>query len=156
MNKATFLINSLSSGGAEKVLRIIVEELVKKYSERVVFLPLFALRLKKYIKLHHIKLIRSYSYRANYINAFVKLFESNHKVQTVNYGIISRYLKKGLMGKLNIIFISFLYSQVDLIALISKIMRYYVNKLCSFNTKQNPFNIEKIRQLSNEKVDDFK
>jgi len=39
MNKITFLINSLSSGGAEKVLSVIVEELVKEnYKVRVIFL----------------------------------------------------------------------------------------------------------------------
>lgn len=38
MQKSTFLINSLSSGGAEKVLSVLANELIKSYKVEIVFL----------------------------------------------------------------------------------------------------------------------
>ena len=193
MNKITFLINSLSSGGAEKVLSVIIEELVKeKYSVRVIFLEknefyklpkevekvylsnftgkenalikflflsLFAWRLKRYIKLHNIKLIQSHIFRSNYVNLLAKLFGSNHKAQIVIAGIIGAYKNRKLIGKFNLYLIKKLFSKADLIIWKSKRMQYDANSLFNFNTKQivinNPYHIEKIKKLSTEKIDDF-
>ena len=193
MNKITFLINSLSSGGAEKVLSVIVEELVKEnYKVRVIFLeknefyelpkevekvylsnftgeenslikfislPLFAWRLKKYIKSHNIELIQSHVFRANYVNVLAKLFGANHRAQIVIPGIISAYKNKKLMGKINLCLIKKLFPKADLIIWKSKRMQYDANKLFNFKTNQiiinNPYNIEKIKQLSNEEIEDF-
>ena len=128
MNEVTFLINSFSLGGTEKVLSVIVEELVKeKYNVRIIFLekdefyelpkevekihlsnftgkenalikflflPLFAWRLKRYIKLHNIKLIQSHIFRSNYVNILAKLFGGNHKAEVVVTSLISNYKKK--------------------------------------------------------------
>jgi len=191
--KITFLVNSLSSGGAEKVLSVIANELVKKYEVEIVFLeknefyeldkrikktylsefdgsesgikkllylPILAWRLKKYIKKNNIKLIQSHLYRANYINILAKLFGAKHKTQIVNAGVISRYLKEGFIGKINLFLIRNLYKKAEVIIWKSKGMQIDVNKLFKFINKQiiinNPYDIKKIEQLSGEKIDNFK
>jgi len=193
MSKVTFLINSLSLGGAEKVLSVIVEGLIKeKYDVRVIlleksefyeppkevekvylsnftgkenalikflFLPIFAWRLKKYIKLHNIKLVQSHIFRSNYINILAKLLKSNHEAQIVITSIISTYKSRGLLGRTHHFLRKKLFSKADLIIWKSKRMQYDSNSLFNFKTKQivinNPYNIEKIKKLSNEKIDDF-
>ena len=192
MQKLTFIINSLSSGGAEKVLSVIANELVKKYEVEIIFLeknefyeldkrvkktylsnfngnengikkllylPILAWRLKKYIKKNNIRLLQSHLYRANYVNVLAKLFGSNHKAQIVNAGVISRYLKEGITGKINLFLIKHLYKKANLIIWKSKGMQIDANELFNFRNRQiiinNPYNLEKIEQLANEKIDDF-
>jgi len=194
MNKAIFLINSLSSGGAERVLSVIVEKLVKEKCDvriiflekkefyklpkevkkihlsnftgkenaliKFLFLPIFAWKLKKYIKLNNIKLVQSHIFRSNYVNILSKLLGSNHEVQIVITSILSAHKKRGLLGKINYFLIKTLFSKADLIIWKSKRMQYDANNLFNFNTNQvvinNPLNVEKIQKLSTEKIDDFK
>jgi N-acetylgalactosamine-N,N'-diacetylbacillosaminyl-diphospho-undecaprenol 4-alpha-N-acetylgalactosaminyltransferase len=193
MQKITFLINSLSSGGAEKVLSVIVGELIRqKYGVEVIFLeknefytlpkevkktylssfdgsesgikklfyiPLLALRLKKYVNKNSIDLIQSHIFRANYVNVLAILFGSIHKVQVVTAGRVSRYKELGFTGKINLLFIKYLYPYADLVISKAKGMQEDIQSLFHFTNRQivinNPYDIEKIEQLSNEKVVDF-
>ena len=192
MQKITFLINSLSSGGAEKVLATIANSLVNDYYVEIIFLeknefykldkrvkktylsnfngnengikklfylPILAWKLKKYIQKNNIKLIQSHVYRANYINVLAKILGAKHKTQIVNAGRVSRYKEQGLLGKLNLFLIKYLYSRADLIILKSLGMQDDMQKLFHFTNKQivinNPYDIEKIEKLSFEKVEDF-
>jgi len=194
MRKVTFLVNSFSFGGAERVLSVIVSELVKqKYEVEVIslernefyqlpkevkktylsdftgkesglkkllYLPIFAWKLKKCIKSNNIRLVQSHLYRANYVNLLAKLFGANHKTQIVNAGVISRYKKEGLVGKINLFLIKKLYPKADLIIWKSKGMQIDANRLFNFYAKQivinNPYDIKKIQNLAKEEIKDFK
>ena len=193
MQKITFLINSLFSSGAEKVLSILADEFIKqKYEVEIIFLeknefynldkkikktylsdfngsensikkllyiPILAWRLKKYIKQNNISLIQSHIFRANYVNILTKLFGSKHIVQVVTAGRISRYKELGFNGKINLWLIKHLYPKADLIISKAKGMQDDMNKLFHFQNKQivinNPYDIEKIIALSAEDVGDF-
>ena len=193
INNIIFLINSLSSGGAEKVLSVIVNELVNQgYKVEIIFLeknefykldnrvkktylsdfngdessikkllyiPVLAWRLKRYIKQNNISLIQSHIFRANYVNVLAKLFGSNHIVQVVTAGRISRYKELGFNGKINIWLIKYLYSKADLIISKAQGMQEDMQKLFNFNNKQivinNPYDIKKIVALSKEDITDF-
>jgi len=192
-NKITFLINSLSSGGAEKVLSVIATELVKQGFEvevifleqnefyelpeevkktylsdfngresgirKLLYIPVLAWKLKKYIQQNKIMLIQSHIYRANYVNILAKFLGSNHKAQIVNAGRVSRYQELGLNGKINLWLIKQLYAKADL--LISKAigMQEDMQTLFDFSNQHivinNPYDIVKIEKLACEKVTEF-
>ena len=190
--KIVFFINSLYSGGAEKVLSTIITELsnqnydielisverhdfytipkeVKrtylstldvKYGSmiKLLYLPIWAWKLRQYIKKNHIKLVQSHLYRANYINILAKLFGAGHTAQIVNTGAISRYLEGGLSGKINLKIIKYLYPKADLIITKSKGMQLDMQKLFNFKNSQlvinNPFDIKKIEKMAQEEVED--
>ena len=193
MQKLTFLINSFSSGGAEKALSVIIKELViQNYQVEIIFLeknefyslpkevkktylsnfngkesgikkllyiPILAWRLKKYVKNNNIKLIQSHIFRANYVNVLAKLFGAKHKVEVVTAGRISRYKELGLNGKLNLWLIKNLYAKADVIISKAQGMQKDMQKLFAFKNKQivinNPYDIKYIELLSQEKVDEF-
>jgi len=193
MQKTTFLINSLSSGGAEKVLSVISNELINQgYKVEIIFLeknefyklddrvkktylsnfnggessikkllyiPILAWRLKRYIKQNNISLIQSHIFRANYVNVLAKLFGSCHKAQVVTAGRVSRYKELGFNGKINLWLIKHLYSKADLIISKAQGMQEDMQKLFKFNNKQivinNPYHIKKIVALSQEDITDF-
>lgn len=191
--KIAFLINSLTSGGAERVLSIIITELHKNHKnielicieknifytlpegikitylsknkgtesgfKKLISLPLFAFKLKKYIKDNNITHIQSHVYRANFINALSKLVGSKHLVQMVNAGQISMYKSKGIIGKINLFLIKKLYPLADTIICKSKGMEldlqsYFKSRL---NTTiiNNPYDIQKINTLKEEKIENF-
>jgi N-acetylgalactosamine-N,N'-diacetylbacillosaminyl-diphospho-undecaprenol 4-alpha-N-acetylgalactosaminyltransferase len=131
------------------------ESPIKKF----VYLPILALKLKKYIKNHNINLLQSHVYRANYINILAKLLGSKHKTEIVVSGVISFYKKEGFVGKLNLFLIKYLFPKADLIIWKSKGMQYDAIKLFKLNNKQivinNPNNLNEIAQLSEEKIKDF-
>jgi len=191
LQKITFIINSLSSGGAEKVLSVIVAELIKQnYQVEIIFLeqnefykldkrikniylsnfngsesglkkllyiPLLAYRLKKYIQKNDIKLIQSHIFRANYVNVLAKLFGATHKAQVVTAGRVSRYKELGLNGKINLWLIKTLYAKADLIISKAQGMQEDMQKLFNYNVPQivinNPYDIKLIETLSQEKVE---
>ncbi len=193
MKKKTFLINSLLSGGAEKVLSVIVSEFVRQeYEVEIIFLeknefydlpeevkriylskndgsqsglkklfslPLLAWKLKKYIAENNILLVQSHLYRANYVNILAKCLGSKHLAQLVNAGVVSRYELKGVLGKINLYLIKYLYKKSNILIWKSKGMKNDANELFNFKTEQivinNPYDIEKIKILVNETLDDF-
>ncbi len=193
MQKITFLINSLSSGGAEKVLSVLANELIKKHEVEIIFLekngfynlnsrvkkiylsnfdgsestfrkllyiPIFAWKLKKYIKKNNIKLIQSHIFRANYVNVLAKLLGANHKTQLVTAGRVSKYKELALNGKINLFLIKYLYKRADLLISKSQGMKEDIQNLFNFNVPHivinNPYDIENIERLANEEVADFK
>jgi len=122
-------------------------------------IPLLAWRLKQYIKKEKITLVQSHIYRSNYINILAKLFGSFHNVQIVNAGTMSKYEKEGILGKINLLLIKYLYPKADLIILKSLGMQYDMQKLFNFKCKNivinNPYEIEKIEHLKKEDIDNF-
>jgi len=189
MKKISFLINSMTFGGAQRVLTILCEELKQEYEIEVIFLekeefyelpqevkkvylsdfngkesglkkllyiPLLAWKLKKYIQQNNIHLIQSHIYRANYVNVIAKLFGGKHKTQLVTAGRISRYKELGIIGKINLFLIKYLYQKADLLVLKSKGMQDDMQKLFDFKVSQivinNPYNIQYIENLMKEQV----
>lgn len=189
MKNVTLFINSLARGGAERVVSVIIHQLVKegikvnllciekdnKYSipkevnitylstltkhdsnlKKFFYLPILAMRLKKYIKDHNVKLIQSHIYRANFVNLLAKAFGSKHEVQVVEVISINYFLNGGVTQKINLKLIQWLYKYADLV--IFKAQRMKEEFLKQFpNTKNyrvinNPYDISKIQTLANEK-----
>ncbi len=191
--EVTLFINSLTSGGAERILAIVATELVKqkidvnllciekdsvykipkevnvtylsslsKYDSNIkkfLYLPLLALRLKRYIKKNGTPLIQSHIYRANFTNLLAKLFGAKHQVQVVEVTNIGNLKYGGFAKRVNFYLIKFLYRYANKVIFISQKMREeflknfpYVNNYCVIN---NPHDIEKIEQLSQERVENF-
>ena len=192
MKKITFLINSLSTGGAEKVLTVMANNLVNEYDVEIIFLernefykldrrikktylskfsgkekpvikflflPLFAYRLKKYIKAKNIKSVQSHLFRAHYVNLLAKIFRSSHKAQLVIPAAISFYKNEGLLGKLNLFLVKKLFPKADLIIWKSERMKLDADRLLEIKVRQtviyNPIDLKSISELSNEKIEDF-
>ena len=191
--EVTLFINSLTSGGAERILAIVATELVKqkidvnllciekdsvykvpkevkvtylsslsKYDSNIkkfLYLPLLALRLKRYIKKNGTPLIQSHIYRANFTNLLAKLFGAKHQVQVVEVTNIGNLKDGDFAKKVNFYLIKILYRYANKVIFISQKMREeflknfpYVNNYCVIN---NPHDIEKIEQLSQERVENF-
>jgi N-acetylgalactosamine-N,N'-diacetylbacillosaminyl-diphospho-undecaprenol 4-alpha-N-acetylgalactosaminyltransferase len=191
--KITIFLNSLTSGGAEKVVSVVVNRLVrdghsvelicierddfykvpvevervylsnlKKEDsglKKLLYLPLLAFKLKKHIKRNNIKLIQSHIYRANFTNIISKLFGSKHKVEVVEVISITFFKKGGLSNKINLFLIKKLYRYADLILFKAQRMKteflkniYYRGENIVIN---NPYDIERITLLCDEKIDDF-
>jgi len=189
MKKISFLINSMTFGGAQRVLTILCEHLKLEYEIEVIFLereefyelpkeikkvylsefngkengikkllyiPLLGWKLKNYIKKNNIKLIQSHIYRANYVNIVAKIFGGKHKTQLVTAGRISRYKELGVIGKINLFLIKYLYQKADLLVLKSKGMQKDMQNLFEFNVNQivinNPYHIQFIEEEAKESV----
>lgn len=193
MKNTAILINSLSSGGAEKVVSILINEFFDQglpiklvCFERKIFykipegsyidfigsfsgnehpilklisIPFLAWKLKKYVKKNNISIVQSHIYRANYVNIFSTIFGSKHVVQIVNHGQVGQYRKEGLLGKINILLIKFLYPKADLVISIAKGMLYDMEKEVMLHSRKmvinNPYNYFEIQCQSTEKIDDF-
>ncbi|MDD5406641.1 MAG: glycosyltransferase [Sulfurovaceae bacterium] len=193
MIKNAFLINSLTSGGAEKIVVTLLNKLIEENIDieliclennnfyevqknlkvtylsnvdgnhggikKLLLIPYFAYKLKKYVTDNNIDIVQSHLYRANYINVFSQLLGSKHKSQIVNHGIASRYKTKGILGKINLFLIKNLYSKADKIILISQAMKKDLNELHNFKNEQlvinNPYDINHILDLKKETVSDF-
>jgi N-acetylgalactosamine-N,N'-diacetylbacillosaminyl-diphospho-undecaprenol 4-alpha-N-acetylgalactosaminyltransferase len=191
--KVTLFINSLTSGGAERVLSVVIEELINQEIDvelfcieqdvvyplpkevkvtylstlhkddsgikKLLYLPYLALKLKKYIKEREITLIQSHIYRANFINLLAKAFGAKHKVEVVEVTSISNLKDGGFATKMNFFLIQLLYRYADLIIFKAQKMREEFLKSINYSGEtlviNNPYNIEKIRLLSEQNVDDF-
>lgn len=194
MNKVVIIINSLGNGGAEKVVKLLMERLYKVDSsielicleqsginrldfpikisylssfngtesgiKKLLFMPLLAFKLMKYVKINKIDLVQSHLFRANYINILSKLlFCSDHIIQVVNHTIISSYLKEGLLGKINLFLIKWLYPSANMIISVSNIVQIDMQSMFNFNNRleviYNPFDIKYIKKQAQEIIIDF-
>lgn len=127
---------------------------------KLIFIPILAFRLFKYIKKNNIEIIQSHLFRANYVNILSKLiFRSRHICQIVNHGIISRYSNNGLIGSINLFLIKYLYPFSDLILSVSNVVQNDMQNLYHFKNKKaviyNMFDLAKIESLSSEEINDF-
>ena len=188
--KIYFLINSLTNGGAERVVLTLSERCVLEGDEvtiislnsndvypipagvkveyltsmsdkgsgiiRMLLLPYYAWKLRKYSKLNNVKVIQSHLVRSNFINVFSVLLGASHKTQLVSHGIASEYQQQGLLGRLNLALMRFFYAKADLLISISHRMREDFRALFAFSNQHivlhNPYDIDRIWLLSNETV----
>ncbi len=129
--------------------------------KKLYYLFVFALRLKKFLKKENVSVVQSHLYRANYVNVLAKLLGSGHKAQIVNHGIVSRYKKENLTGKVNLFLIKKLYSRADQVILNSKGMMLDLKRIGKFRNDMcvinNPFDLNEILRLKEEafKEDEF-
>ena len=189
----TLFINSLTSGGAERVLSVIITELIRqniavtllciekdnvytlpkevniiylskltKYDHNIkkfLYLPYLALKLKKHIKENNTPLIQSHIYRANFSNLLAKVFGAKHKVEVVEVISINHFKSQSLSAKINLRLIKLLYKYADLVIFKAQRMKEEflkeVPNIKNYTVINNPYNIEKIKHLALETVDDF-
>ena len=190
----TLFINSLTSGGAERVVSVVINELIEQgisvelfciendhaYTipkevnviylssltkhdsslKKLLYLPYLALKLKKEIKRKNITLIQSHIYRANFINLLSKFFGAKHRVEVVEVTSINNLIEGNFSKRINFSLIKLLYKHADLVIFKAERMRAEFLKNVPYSKENvvinNPYNIEKIKSMSQEPTDDFK
>jgi len=127
---------------------IVLSENKKSGIQKLVELPFIAYKIHKYIKEKNIDVVMSFLYRPNYINILAKLFGSSHKTIINIRSTTSRYLKEGVLGKVNLFLIRNLFNKADLIVSNSQGVDEDLKSLMNIttNTKviHNPIDIEYI------------
>ena len=123
---------------------------------KLLSLWVFARRLKRFVREHNITLVQSHIYRANYVNLLSRWLGSRCRVQIVNHGIASRYRQQGLLGKVNLFLLRWLYPKADQLVCPSRGMLEDLASLgavCADNRViGNPFTVDAILQQSREAV----
>ncbi len=117
--------------------------------KKLLYLPVFAWRLRKLINEQAIGVVQSHVYRASYVNALARLLGAEHRVQMVNVGQVSLYQQEGWLGKINLALIRWLYPVAELLILKSHGMKADLAKLMpNLSVQQtvihNPYDVEKI------------
>jgi N-acetylgalactosamine-N,N'-diacetylbacillosaminyl-diphospho-undecaprenol 4-alpha-N-acetylgalactosaminyltransferase len=117
--------------------------------KKLLYLPVFAWRLRKLIKGQSIGVVQSHVYRASYVNALARLLGAGHRVQMVNVGQVSLYQQEGWLGRINLALIRWLYPVAELLILKSHGMKADLAKLMPNLSVQktvihNPYDVEKI------------
>lgn len=186
MKQVTLFINSLTSGGAERVLSVIINALVQEdikvnllciendtaYTlpsevqitylsnlskhdtafKKLLYLPIVALRLKKYIQQNNIELVQSHIYRANFSNILAKLFGAGHQAQVVEVTSINNLMQGGFAKKINFQLVKRLYKHADLVIFKAERMKEEFLKNIpttkAYSVINNPYDIEKIQTLA--------
>lgn len=186
MKTLSILIYSLSSGGAERVVSILLAELKDKFDitlflmnntifyeipkdikivylensnpnesgiKKFLKLPFLGY---KYKKLNKSDISLSFLNRPNYVNIFAKIFGMKGKVFVSERAMPSLQHKKGMQGLMNRLLIKTFYKHADVIMANSR--GNAKNLENNFNCKDvininNPFDLQKIKTLSKEKID---
>ncbi len=109
----------------------------------------------KYKKLNSSDISLSFMNRPNYINTLAKMMGMKSKVIISERAIPSLQHKVGIQGKINKLLIKILYSKADVITANSK--GNSKDLINNFNIKNvvtihNPFDVNKIKELSEEKI----
>jgi N-acetylgalactosamine-N,N'-diacetylbacillosaminyl-diphospho-undecaprenol 4-alpha-N-acetylgalactosaminyltransferase len=116
----------------------------------------FAKKLKRFIEDQKITIVQSHIYRANYVNLLARRLGGKHKVQIVNHGIASRYRKQGLLGKVNLLLLRWLYPAADQLVCPSPGMLQDLNELGVVCRNSviigNPFDLDEILNASRQSV----
>ena len=183
LQKIVILINSLESGGAERVVSTWAEKydcyliLIHNYKfyeldkriniinlnepkeylgiTKLLRLPILAYKLSKIIKENEFEKVISFLTRSNYINVISNFF-IKHKTIISERAMPSLQYQHGLNGKINKFLIKLLYPKADLCLSNSygNMMDLRDNfNVLNLNYIYNPFDIEKIYKLSKEKIE---
>jgi len=188
MKNKLLLINSLKQGGAERVVVSLVDEINNDnlkvlLLENTIFyktkntvnflnqieknniikfleLPFLAIKLNDFCNKNEVSLIQSHLPRSNYVNILAKIIGGKHEVQIVSHGIPSLYRNRGLLGRINLLLIKFLYHKADKHIVVSNGLKYDFNNLYrvknNFTTLYNPFPVKNIIRDSSAKIKNFK
>ena len=117
-------------------------------------LPLISWRVAKFIGDNDINVSISFLYRPNYVNLLAKLlFKTKLKVIINVRSITSRYLKEGLLGRINLFLVQTLFNKANLIVSNSNGVESDLNSLMKITTQKkviyNPVDIDHINVSKN-------
>ncbi len=119
-------------------------------------LPIISYKLSKVIKKHNFFQITSFLYRANYVNILAKFLSKHKCIISERIAPSSMYEDNSFSSKISKFLIKNLYNKADKIIPVSKAIENDLIKKFGINIKQkviyNPYEIEKIEQLSKEDV----
>ncbi len=137
----------------KSITPIILSNLKKNSIQKLLELPIIALKLKRYIKENNIDTVMSFLYRPNYVNIFAKILGSKHKSFINIRSTTSRYKNDGIIGKVNLFLIRNLYNKADLIISNSKgvdrDLKSLMNITASTEVIYNPIDIKYINSKKN-------
>ena len=188
-SEITLLINSMGEGGAQRVVATLAKQFVKegksvtllslakhdlhdlpsevkrvyltnKPRDSMLYIPYYAWKLKGYLKKNDVPVLQSYLFRSNYVNILAKILGSRHIAQVSNRSVVSRFLKEGLSGKINLFLINLFYGKADLIMYVSQRMKQDFHEQFQIQRDEvviyNPYDIERIQKESREEPNGFK
>ncbi|MDY0314375.1 MAG: glycosyltransferase [Arcobacteraceae bacterium] len=119
-------------------------------------LPVIAYKLSRVIKKYNFSQISSFLYRANYVNVLAKYFSQHKCIISERIAPSSMYEDNSLSSKISKFLIKNLYNKADKIIPVSKAIKNDLIENFDVNIKQkviyNPYDIEKIEQLSKEDI----
>jgi glycosyltransferase involved in cell wall biosynthesis len=129
--------------------------------KKLLYLPVFAWKLRRLVKSQSIAVVQSHVYRANYVNGLARLLGANHRAQMVNVGQVSLYEQEGWLGKVNLWLIRWLYPCAELLILKSHgmqadLMRLMPRLKVAQTVIHNPYDVEKIQQQAREEPTNWK
>lgn len=119
--------------------------------KKLLYLPVFAWKLRRLVKAQSIAVVQSHVYRANYVNGLARLMGAGHRAQMVNVGQVSLYQQEGWLGKVNLRLIRWLYPRAELLILKSQgmkadLMRLMPQLKVAQTVIHNPYDVDKIQR----------
>lgn len=129
--------------------------------KKLLYLPVFAWKLRRLVKSQSIAVVQSHVYRANYVNGLARLLGAAHRAQMVNVGQVSLYEQEGWLGKVNLWLIRWLYPRAELLILKSHgmkadLMRLMPKLKVTQTVIHNPYDIVKIQQQAHQEPTSWK
>ncbi len=129
-----------------QVQPIVLSKRIKNNVIKFIEIPYLAWKVSKYIKENNIHTVMSFLYRPNYINILAKLLGANHRAIINIRSTTSRYLKEGLLGKVNLFLIRRLFNKSDLIISnskgVDKDLKLLMDIITEIKVIYNPVDIE--------------
>lgn len=119
--------------------------------KKLLYLPVFAWKLRRLVKAQSIAVVQSHVYRANYVNGLARLMGAGYRAQMVNVGQVSLYQQEGWLGKVNLRLIRWLYPRAELLILKSQgmkadLMRLMPQLKVAQTVIHNPYDVDKIQR----------
>jgi N-acetylgalactosamine-N,N'-diacetylbacillosaminyl-diphospho-undecaprenol 4-alpha-N-acetylgalactosaminyltransferase len=126
--------------------------------KRTLYIPLLAYRLKRYIKKNDIKFVLSFIYRADFVNVLASFLTNYNFALSNRVNASSTYSDNSLTSKINNFLIKTLYPKAPLVINVSHGLKNDLTKNYNIEDKKqfviyNPYDIEKIKKLSNEPLE---
>jgi|SaaInl8_200m_RNA_FD_contig_81_737479_length_6981_multi_3_in_0_out_0_6 glycosyltransferase involved in cell wall biosynthesis len=149
--------NKISYDLDKRINVISLDELSNKSGiVKLLRLPIVAYKLNKVIKKYNFTQITSFLYRANYVNILAKYLSKHKCLISERIAPSSMYADNSLSSKVSKFLIINLYNKADKIIPVSKAIKNDLIENFGINAKQkviyNPYDIEKIEQLSKEDI----
>ena len=191
--KIMFVINSLSRGGAERVLSILLDAFVKDSAfdvtlvlledeiayplpeeldivilstldngdgglKKTAHIPLFSWRLWRLVKERKPDLLLSFLFRADFVNMLTSVFHNRPALVSARVNTSSTYADDTIQAKINKFLVRRLYPKAEKIISVSEgtkedLIENFAVARDKHVVIHNPYDIDKIRRLSQEPID---